>query len=52
MCTFLPDEQEAMTALAQQAAKLSSLSDKGVGHSESIFTTHGCDIKTLSILLD
>jgi hypothetical protein len=32
MHTFSPDEQEAMTALAEQAAKLSSLSDKGVGH--------------------
>jgi hypothetical protein len=32
MRTFSPDEQEAVTALGEQAAKLSSLSDKGVGH--------------------
>src|ERR1700676_5401261 len=36
MRTFSPDEQEAITALAEQAAKLSSLSDKGVGHPDFI----------------
>ena len=36
MHTFSPDEQEAMTALAEQAATLGSLSDKGVGHPDFI----------------